>query len=197
MRNWNRRKFGMWLFMLQTVAWHDWRVRCVVAFDRNYHSRANWMFASRPSFFWDPDHVFDTVLRVMPLTMPQDGELTIGHEILHLTRSGAPWRYHAEVFDSEAGCVDMGKAMKQPWKHRKSNEQFVIWLTLGMGSGVLNWAMCRLDAMAEDACFVQTLFCSRFCRAQSGSHAPAHSFIVGPWACFFVDDTISILRHQE
>lgn len=69
MRNWNRCKFGMWLFMLQTVAWHVWRVRCVVAFDRNYHSRANWMFAGRPSFFWDPDHVFDTVLRVMPLTI--------------------------------------------------------------------------------------------------------------------------------
>ena len=37
--------------------------------NRNYHSRANWMFAGRPSFFWDPDHVFDTVLRVMPLTI--------------------------------------------------------------------------------------------------------------------------------
>ncbi len=61
---------------------HD--VTCVVEFDRNYHARANWMFAGRPSFFWDPGHVFDTVLGVRPLSIPQDGGLTIGHEIFRV-----------------------------------------------------------------------------------------------------------------
>lgn len=71
--------------------------------------------------FWDPDRVFDTVRGVMPLTMPQDGGLTIGHEILRLTRSGAPLRYHAEVFDSEAGCVHMGKDRESTGKATNSS----------------------------------------------------------------------------